>query len=285
MRSLCIIFLSISLSGCGIVTKTIDTELSNPGGVIDVAADKLLVANSPSMRVVRGYAVTTSLSAIALEANLDSAGREAAASQVRVALKALKKASECASKGVPDNCVYFDSKMLDVNQAIYRLALTALPVEEVKQLLDSPLNAANAIDALLDFGKRAIKSGLRVFAVVRDISELYYHVYSSALKKTSTEFTDNERVQMSGLLKKAYISTRVGFSAVRLDGKGVEKPVIGVNLRELMKLLSTDEKFIRLSIGLKVPNDILTAIGEEAVANCEKLASDEDTKKLCADTA
>ena len=188
-RIFIVFIISVYLSGCGVVGKVIEHEKTRRGGVSDYVADKVFIANSKSMRVLRGYVFLAALSGIATEAGLDADARKTVSAQISETGKRLESAALCLRRS--DKCIYFDNRMLDVDQSLFRLAVTILPVKTIRKLtVKATTQNIGAISALWDLSGQAFRSGLRLGALYRDGWEMYARVTLSNISRNS-KWTNN----------------------------------------------------------------------------------------------
>ena len=177
---LCLTLLS---SGCAVFEK----EKDNRGGYLDYLADEyLLKADSKKMRAMRAFAIEVSLARIA------SIDRQLMAIRIGATTARSGYVIACAYKKNPlnvpgsekDPCFYFDSLMVDYSNALFDLAILALPVAEAKRLIDAvegtiinPANIIQLLSALGEIGKQAVRYGRVVGGIYRDSQELEVQVW------------------------------------------------------------------------------------------------------------
>lgn len=189
---LALILAGLILSGCETAKKAVKAERDNRGGYADSVSDKLLLANTHKMRVLRAYAVTAALSGLALETGLVEEERQIATARLVNTMEFLKGAKDCADKH--PGCVFIDTRMFDVNKSLFLFAKTVLPVEQLKELIDVSSFGISTVRALLRLGGRALKGGLRVAAIYRDTWDLYMIVYRDYLiGQIATSNNENQK--------------------------------------------------------------------------------------------
>ena len=260
-------FLVLGLSGCELSQRIYKAERENRGGYADQLSDKVLIANNPKMRVLRGYALTAAMSGLALEFGLGEAERQAAAAQIISAMGFLNKSYKCAHDY--PNCIYFDTRMFDVNKSMLSLAKTILPVKEFRGLVRGSKLGISTIRGLLSLSGRAIKGALRVGAIYRDTWHLYTLVYVNHLDKNKSVGTLDQKAK----IKKAIDEIK----EIHFHGAG--------NIGKWKNLIHNIDKmhpeFIEFANTIiPEPKHFLSVI-EEISDNCELLAQ-EAIKPLCA---
>lgn len=181
--------LAMLLSGCGVIDK----ELHNRGGYLDYLADTYwFKADSKKMRALRAFALEASLARIASVSPKSDQDRKLMAIRIGDATKRAQLVLQCAFsdnvvpvKGVEtDPCFFFDSLMVDYTTSLFDLALIALPVDDVKNLLSlapagipDPAAALNLLSSLMALAKDALKYGRLMGAIYRDTVELEVQVW------------------------------------------------------------------------------------------------------------
>ena len=90
-----------------------------------------------------------------------------------------------AGQAPAEPCFFFDSVMVDYENALFDLALVALPIEEARNLITRvsggvaavSINPLQLVQALLDIGREAFRYGRVVGAIYRDTLELEVQVW------------------------------------------------------------------------------------------------------------
>lgn len=280
LKSVPIFFLLLFLVGCEVAQKVRTAELENRGGIVDKAADEVLIANSKGMRTLRAYAVTAAISGLALETGLGEVDRQAVAAQLVTTMNFLEKSKMCAEDV---QCVYFDTRIFDVNKSVFALAKTILPTEDIKEATRLTELGVSTIRSLLDLGRRALKGGLRVAAIYRDTWELFMIVYGDYLEAGKENDKYLDKADFSDAYEK--------WQQVYLNGNGDielwKKLVSDFNKNKKLNKKSNKvidvkdkDKFELISYAIEPNNThyqaVITVIGE----NCKSLAS-EAIEGLC----
>jgi hypothetical protein len=174
--------------GCGIIDK----ERYNRGGYLDYIADEhWFKADSKKMRALRAFALQASLARIASIAPKNAEARALLAIRIGKTTESANLVLDCAFTGskIPvalgEPCFYFDSLMVDYTNALIDLAIISFPVEDTKRLLDlvtspivgGPVAAIDALRALINLGKEAVKYGRVLAAIYRDTVELEVQIW------------------------------------------------------------------------------------------------------------
>jgi hypothetical protein len=189
LATLCVVFLAISVSACAIV----DAEKNNRGGYLDHLADDLwMKADSKKMRALRAIAIEASLARIAMIAPKSAPDRALLARRIGETTKRADIVRRCAFRDIQvpgqdttEPCFFFDSVMVDYENALFDLALIALPIEEARNLISrvsggvasATINPLQLIQTLLDIGREAFRYGRVVGAIYRDTLELEVQVW------------------------------------------------------------------------------------------------------------
>lgn len=185
----------------------IDAERNNRGGFLDeIADDHWMKADSKKMRALRAVAIEASLARIAMIAPKSAPDRALLARRIGETSRRADLVRKCAFSNAPilrgqrpgEPCFFFDSVMVDYENALFDLALIALPLDEARSLITRvaggaaavSLNPLQLVQALLDLGREAFRYGRVVGAIYRDTLELEVHVWL-----TSPEFTNLERAR------------------------------------------------------------------------------------------
>ena len=180
---------ALLLSGCAVIDK----ELHNRGGYLDYLADTYwFKADSKKMRALRAFALEASLARIASVSPKSDQDRKLMALRIGDATKRAQLVLQCAfvDNVVPvqsveqDQCFFFDSLMVDYTSSLFDLALIALPVDDVKNLLSlapagipNPAAALNLLNSLVVLAQDALKYGRLIGAIYRDTVELEVQVW------------------------------------------------------------------------------------------------------------
>lgn len=200
---LCVLFLN---SGCAVF----EAERSNRGGYLDrVADDHWFKADSKKMRALRAFAMQTSLARIATVSPKNGKDRQLMAIRIGDASVRAKLLIQCAfgpnplpvtlSKG--DECFYFDSLMVDYTTSLFDLAMIAFPIEDTKNLINlvvggftGPVGALDALNALLNLAKDALKYGRIIGALYRDTLELEVQVWLTSYKEDQANIPEPYKI-------------------------------------------------------------------------------------------
>ncbi len=199
----CVLLLN---SGCAIF----DAEINNRGGYLDkVADDHWFKADSKKMRALRAFALEASLARIASVSPKNDKDRQLMAIRIGDASVRAGFLFNCAfgpnplpvslSKG--DECFYFDSLMVDYTTSLFDLAMIAFPIEDTKNLVNlvvgsitGPVGALDALNALLNLAKEALKYGRIVGALYRDTVELEVQVWLTSPREDQTTIPDPYKI-------------------------------------------------------------------------------------------
>jgi hypothetical protein len=179
-----LLFVVLLESGCTIWDK----ETRNRGGYLDYVLDEhWMQADSKRMRALRAFAIEVSLARIASVSNQTQNGRDVLAAQIKSTTTSFIPVYACAiaplpteDKGTEKNpCFYYDSAMVDYTTGLFNLAMSALPVDDAKNLINtlpasavSPIAWSELLHALLVIGRDAITLGRVAGALYRDTVEL-----------------------------------------------------------------------------------------------------------------
>lgn len=260
-------FICCALIGCDAPRKISKAERDNRGGIVDQATDRLLIADTAEMRVLRGYAVAAAVSGLALETGLGKAERQAAAAQLVSTVGILKRSYDCAK--IYPECIYFDTRMFDVNKAMFGLTKAVLPIDEVRKLTRVSKFGVSTIRALLDLSGRAVKGSLRVAAIYRDTWDLYVNVY--------LDYLENESIGASGDGKVMLERAISDLERAHMSGAG--------NIRAWKNIVRNFENkhpdFALYKKSVKPEAKHFNAVIKELTNNCKTLAEGE-IEKLCA---
>jgi hypothetical protein len=163
-------------------------------------------ADSKKMRVLRASAIQASLARIAMIAPKSAPDRARLARLIGDTSRRADVVRKCAFARVPliqgqrfgEPCFFFDSVMVDYENALFDLALVALPIDEARTLLTRvsggaaavSLNPLQLVEALVDIGRQAFRYGRVVGAIYRDTLELEVQIWLA-----SPDFADAERAR------------------------------------------------------------------------------------------
>jgi hypothetical protein len=163
-------------------------------------------ADSKKMRALRAVAIEASLARVAMIAPKSAPDRSLLARRIGDTSKRADVVRRCAFSTEPvmagqrfgEPCFFFDSVMVDYENALFDLALIALPIEEARTLITRvaggvaavSLNPLQLVQALLDLGRDAFRYGRVVGAIYRDTLELEVQVWLA-----SPEFAAAERAR------------------------------------------------------------------------------------------
>jgi hypothetical protein len=204
LASICALFIGMSVSGCALI----EAEKDNRGGLLDQAADRLwMKADSKKMRALRAVAIEASLARIAMIAPKSAPDRALLARRIGETSKRADVVRKCAFLQTtslirgqrPDEpCFFFDSVMVDYENALFDLALVALPIDDAKNLITRvsggiasiSANPMELVQALVDLGRDAFRYGRVVGAIYRDTMELEVQVWLA-----SPQFANDERTR------------------------------------------------------------------------------------------
>ncbi len=181
--------IAVSVSGCAII----EAEKNNRGGYLDEIADEhWMKANSKRMRALRAITLEASLARISMIAPKSAADRSLLARRIGETTKRADMVRRCAfgelqlaGQQPGETCFFFDSVMVDYENALFDLALVALPIEDAKSLISRvtggiaqvSVNPLQLVQALLDIGREAFRYGRVVGAIYRDTLELEVQVW------------------------------------------------------------------------------------------------------------
>jgi hypothetical protein len=187
-KSLCALFIGVSTGSCALT----EAERNNRGGFLDhIADDVWMKADSKKMRALRAIALEASLARIAMIAPKNAADRALLARRIGDTSKRADIVRKCAFSTQliagqrPDEpCFSFDSVMVDYENALFDLALIALPLEETKKLnrvsggiASTAVNPLELVQTLLEIGREGFRYGRVVGAIYRDTLELEVQVW------------------------------------------------------------------------------------------------------------
>lgn len=180
---------AVSLGGCAII----EAEKNNRGGFLDEIADvHWMKADSKKMRALRAVALEASLGRIAMIAPKNASDRALLARRIGETTKRAEMVRQCAfgelqlaGQLASEPCFFFDSVMVDYENALFDLAMIALPIEEAKTLItrvsggiaSATINPLVLVQSLLDIGREAFRYGRVVGAIYRDTLELEVQVW------------------------------------------------------------------------------------------------------------
>jgi hypothetical protein len=182
LARLCALFLALWTGGCAII----EAEKDNRGGFLDQAADDVwMKADSKKMRALRAVTIEASLARIAMITPKSAPDRALLARRIGETTKRADFVRQCAFRQGPQPCFYFDSVMVDYENALFDLALVALPIDDARNLLTRvaggvasvSVNPLELVQSLLDLGREAFRLGRVVGAIYRDTLELEVQVW------------------------------------------------------------------------------------------------------------
>ncbi len=203
IAGVCALLIGASVSGCALL----EAEKYNRGGFLDEIADDVwMKADSKKMRALRAVALEASLARIAMITPKTAPDRALLARRIGettrradvVRLCAFSQAPLLAGQRPGEPCFFFDSVMVDYENALFDLALISLPIDDAKALITRvaggvaqiSVNPLQLVQALLDIGREAFRYGRVVGAIYRDTLELEVQVWL-----TSPEFANSERAR------------------------------------------------------------------------------------------
>jgi hypothetical protein len=223
-----VLFIGAWLGGCAII----DAEKNNRGGFLDEIADDWMKADSKKMRALRAVALEASLARIAMISPKSAPDRALLARRIGETTKRADMVRQCAFGELPlpgqlpgEPCFFFDSVMVDYENALFDLALIALPLDEVKTLMSRvsggvasvSINPLQLVQALLDIGREAFRYGRVVGAIYRDTLELEVQVWL-----TSPGFDGDARIAALGRIytrgNDDVIAWRTAIKALHAEG-------------------------------------------------------------------
>jgi hypothetical protein len=230
LAALCVLFIGAWLGGCAII----EAEKTNRGGFLDEIADEWMKADSKKMRALRAVALEASLARIAMISPKSATDRVLLARRIGETTKRADMVRRCAfgemqltGQLAGETCFFFDSVMVDYENALFDLALIALPLDEVKTLMSRvtggvasvSINPLQLVQALLDIGREAFRYGRVVGAIYRDTLELEVQVWLA-----SPEFaTDDRLAALSRIYQRGngnddVLAWRAAIAALRAQG-------------------------------------------------------------------
>jgi hypothetical protein len=203
VASICALLIAASVGGCALI----EAEKNNRGGFLDQAADDLwMKADSKKMRALRALALEASLARIAMIAPKSAPDRALLARRIGETSKRADVVRQCAfypkttvaGQRTDEPCFFFDSVMVDYENALFDLALIALPIDDAKNLISRvsggiasvSINPLELVQTLVDIGREAFRYGRVVGAIYRDTLELEVQVWLA-----SPQFADSERAR------------------------------------------------------------------------------------------
>jgi hypothetical protein len=186
---MCALLIGVSVTGCALI----EAEKNNRGGFLDeIADDHWMKADSKKMRALRAITLEASLARIAMIAPKSASDRSLLARRIGETTKRADIVRRCAFNELQlagqlsdEPCFFFDSVMVDYENALFDLALIALPIEEARNLISRvsggiasvSVNPLQLVQALLDIGREAFRYGRVVGAIYRDTLELEVQVW------------------------------------------------------------------------------------------------------------
>jgi hypothetical protein len=202
LASICALFIGVSVSGCAII----EAEKNNRGGFLDQVADDLwMKADSKKMRALRALTLEVSLARIAMIAPKSAPDRALLARRIGQTSVRADVVRRCAffqlqipGQASDEPCFFFDSVMVDYENALFDLALIALPIDDAKNLITRvtggiaavSVNPLELVQTLVDIGREAFRYGRVVGAIYRDTLELEVQVWLA-----SPDFAGAERAR------------------------------------------------------------------------------------------
>lgn len=140
IAGVCALLIGASVSGCALL----EAEKYNRGGFLDEIADDVwMKADSKKMRALRAVALEASLARIAMITPKTAPDRALLARRIGettrradvVRLCAFSQAPLLAGQRPGEPCFFFDSVMVDYENALFDLALISLPIDDAKALI------------------------------------------------------------------------------------------------------------------------------------------------------
>jgi hypothetical protein len=215
------------VSGCALI----DAEKNNRGGFLDeIADDHWMKADSKKMRALRAITLEASLARIAMIAPKSASDRSLLARRIGETTKRADMVRQCAFSELQlpgqltsEPCFFFDSVMLDYENALFDLALVALPIEETRNLISRvsggiasvSINPLRLVQALLDIGREAFRYGRVVGAIYRDTLELEVQVWLAS-PNADDRVADLARIYARG--NDDILAWRAAIAALRAQG-------------------------------------------------------------------
>jgi hypothetical protein len=199
--AICALLIGASVGGCALI----EAEKNNRGGFLDQVADDLwMKADSKKMRALRALAIEASVARIAMITPKSAPDRALLARRIGETSKRADLVRKCAFPKDPplitgqrsgEPCFFFDSVMVDYENALFDLAIIALPIEEAKKLMTRvtggiasvSLNPMELVQTLIDIGREAFRYGRVVGAIYRDTLELEVQVWLESPKFANAE--------------------------------------------------------------------------------------------------
>jgi hypothetical protein len=193
---MCALFVGVTVTGCALI----DAEKNNRGGFLDeIADDHWMKADSKKMRALRAITLEASLARIAMIAPKSAPDRALLARRIGETTKRADVVRRCAFQEIQvsgqlssEPCFFFDSVMVDYENALFDLALIALPIDEAKTLITRvtggiasvTVNPLELVQTLLNIGREAFRYGRVVGAIYRDTLELEVQVWLASPRQT-----------------------------------------------------------------------------------------------------
>jgi len=246
---------------CVLVGTAACSEANKQHGVTGVVLDKLMVAHSKRMDLLRAEIAMMFLSYVAVDSGerteADNIASIAALNRTALAIDCMRSADapdalerrlkeEKADCGAPMSFYFFDTRMVSIDRNLLTLARSSLPTASLANLLSALPNGStqplSLISPILGVARDAVSIGLRGMAVYRDAVEIEVAVYCAA-HAASNEFC-------SGL--------------VIANGRDVEKQRLFVT----NVLAKADSRF-----SMSPGPEHFSAARSQTAANCQRLQS------------
>lgn len=189
LRAMALMFTLIGIPACA--------ELNQQRGITDVVLDKVMLADSKKMDLLRAEVAMMFLSYAAVDAGERSVSESVGAI---VALNRTARTIDCIRSSIDaaiaqriqgEGCApvsglyFFDTRMVSVDRDLISLARTSLPNSSLLKLLQALPNGAaqplSLISPILGVAQDAVLLGQRGFAVYRDAVEIVVEVYCGGM--------------------------------------------------------------------------------------------------------
>ncbi len=193
-RALVLMFTLIGTSAC---------ELNQQRGLTDVVLDKVMLADSKKMDLLRAEIAMMFLSYAAVDTGersiSESVGAVVALNRTARTIDCIRSSTDASVaqriQGAKEDCAtvdglyFFDTRMVSVDRDLISLARTSLPNASLMKLLQALPNATaqplSLITPILAVAHDAILLGQRGFAVYRDAVEIVVDVYCTGVRSRS----------------------------------------------------------------------------------------------------
>lgn len=175
------------------------SEVNKQHGMTGAVLDKLMVAHSKRMDLLRAEIAMMFLSYVAVDSGerteADNIAAIAALNRTSLAIDCMRSADapdaleqrsneEKAICGAPMSFYFFDTRMVSVDRNLLTLARSSLPTGSLANLLSAlpsaSLRPLSLVSPILGVARDAASIGLRGMAVYRDAVEIEVAVYCAA---------------------------------------------------------------------------------------------------------